>query len=80
MRTITITATQGATRRTKTRLSEHGPVFTRAQSFIGGKHVDQRPMNHPCLDGKLAVNVNSWMDAWGGWLPVKEIEIIENNS
>jgi len=55
-------------------------VFTRAQSFISGQHVDQRPMNHPCLDGKLAVNVNSWMDAWGGWLPVKEIEIIENNS
>jgi hypothetical protein len=36
-------------------------------------------MNHPCLDGKLAVHVNS-PDAWGGWLPVKEIEIIENNS
>jgi hypothetical protein len=32
-----------------------------------------------CLDGKLAVHVNS-PDDWGGWLPVKEIEIIENNS
>ena len=78
MQTITITATQDASRRTKNRIREHGPVFTRAQSFISGQHVDQRPMNHPCLDGKLAVNVNS-PDAWGGWLPVKEIEIIENN-
>ena len=79
MRTITIRATQGATRRTKNRIREHGPVFTRAQSFISGQHVDTRPMIASCLDGKLAVHVNS-PDDWGGWQPVKEIEIIENNS
>ena len=79
MRTITIRATQGATRRTKNRIREHGPAFTRAQSFISGQHVDTRPMSHPCMGGTVAVHVNS-PDDWGGWLPVKEIEIIENNS
>ena len=68
MDTITITANNEATRRTKNRVRENGAEF---QVIMGIAH------NVATKQGSLLVR--SMRSQWFGWLPMNEIEIEINS-
>jgi hypothetical protein len=63
--TVSITTKPNASRRTKTRVREHGPVFI---------HQDGPKPVHFQNDGSLWIRVEA-PDGWMGWLPAEEIEV-----
>lgn len=70
---VTIKALGGATRRTKNRIRENGPVF-----------IVRQKTTPVCFNGRQAVSVDSVPQTdrkvWQGWLPCDEIEIIHTEN
>jgi len=63
---VSLTAKPGASRRTKTKIGSHGPVFV--QETPEPQTVQFQP------DGSLWLRFSA-PDGWGGWLPVEDIEV-----
>jgi hypothetical protein len=60
-----LTATPNASRRTRNRIREHGPVFEDATRDTTGR-------NRGHVDGQWCVLVRA--GHWFGWLPIEEVE------
>jgi hypothetical protein len=73
--TVKLCHVQGAVNRTKNRIRENGPSFVvisepRTVRFAGGMWIRFESVAQRASDG------NGGKEAWHGWLPVKEIEVI----
>ena len=66
MKIVRVTAVSGASARTRNRLREHGPVFKLVR--------EDKPI---CFAGVRCVFVRS--GDWFGWLPINEIEVINES-
>ena len=68
---VNLTFNKKASSRTKGRIRDHGPTFVffrDTPSFLGAGHLERRP----------CVLVGSLSTGWDGWLPLDEIEVVEN--
>ena len=77
---VKISWTKGATSRTKNRIRENGPTFIvhslpKGVAFDKGNElwVSFKSVAHRTSDG------NGGKEAWHGWLPVAEIEVISES-
>ena len=78
--TIMLRPVKGATNRTKNRIRENGPAFimlthARRVSFDRGA---QPWINFESV-AKRASNGKGGKEAWIGWLPQKEVEVIDES-
>lgn len=67
MRKVTITATETASRRTKNRIAENGPVFKVVQE--GAFPVS--------MNGRESHNVRSDSTKWFGWFLASDVEMVD---
>lgn len=62
----TIKAKDTSSRRTKTRINQHGPAF----------ELVKESLSATCFDGREAILVRS-TDGWLGWIPKDELESVD---
>ena len=76
--TVLLSPAKDATQRTKNRINENGPAFT-VRSEVKRVVFDKGTQEWVLLLSQVerASDGNGGKEAWSGWLPVEEIEVVK---